>query len=97
MIPSEFPELGSDRLLLRQLIPSDAGKIFELRNDEDVNRYLDREKATTPEGALEFIQMIGKAISESKSYYWAIIEKVNNQFAGTICLWNFDLKGPLLM
>lgn len=40
-----FPELKTERLLLRKLTGNDANKIFFLRSDENVLRFLSREPA----------------------------------------------------
>jgi len=50
----DFPELVSERLLLRSLQPTDANEIFALRSDEKVNQYIDRQRAKTIEDAGQF-------------------------------------------
>ena len=42
-----FPELKTERLLLRKLEKTDANEIFFLRSNEDVLLYLGREPTAT--------------------------------------------------
>jgi ribosomal-protein-alanine N-acetyltransferase len=87
---SPFPQLITDRLLLRQLSLKDAEEIFALRSDEIVNKHLDRPKATSIEDAIAFINKINFAIDANQSIFWAICFKEEAQLIGTICLWNFS-------
>lgn len=85
-----FPELKTERLLLRQLVTTDAPEIFMLRSDESVNEFLDRPLANTEEDALNFINKINTGIAGGKCIFWAVVPKAENKLAGTICLWNID-------
>lgn len=87
---SPFPQLTTDRLLLRQLSLKDAEKIFALRSDEVVNKYLDRPAATSVEEAKAFINKINSGIQANQSMYWAICFKDQPELVGTICMWNFS-------
>jgi len=87
---SPFPGLSTDRLVLRQLLATDADAILVLRNDTTVNQYLDRPKSTTLNETVQFIEKINKSIALNQSIYWVITLKENNIVVGTICLWNFD-------
>ncbi len=90
---SPFPLLTTARLILRQLSPSDAGAIFVLRSDEQVNRYLDRPACRSLEEAEAFVEKINAGIRQDKSLYWAICLRENPLLIGTICLWNFSEDG----
>ena len=83
-----FPVLKTPRLILRQLEISDEQDIFFLRTDEEVNKYVDRPKATSLDDARIFINKINKGIAENTALYWGIT--IDGAFAGTICLWNID-------
>ncbi|HMK03890.1 MAG TPA: GNAT family N-acetyltransferase [Ferruginibacter sp.] len=85
-------ELTTERLVLRQLKPEDADRIFVLRSDENVNRYLDRQPALTIEDAIAFIQKINTAVNNNASLYWAISAKDDPALIGTICIFNTDLE-----
>ena len=87
---SPFPELKTQRLLLRKLEGTDANEIFFLRSNEKVLRYLGKEPAKTIAEAEEFISKINKAVNENDSVLWGITYLNDPSIIiGTICLWNF--------
>ena len=53
---THFPELKTERLLLRQLKETDANAIFLIRSNEAVNKYIDRPKTSTIAEASLFIK-----------------------------------------
>jgi ribosomal-protein-alanine N-acetyltransferase len=81
-----LPTLKTERLTLRLLQISDDHKIFALRSNEDVNRYLGRKPSASIDEARNFIQ----AIVENQSFYWAITLNGANELIGTICLYNLS-------
>jgi [ribosomal protein S5]-alanine N-acetyltransferase len=86
-----FPELTTERLLLRKLTPRDANAIFFLRSNEDVLRFLGREPAKSISEAEEFIGKINKNVGENESILWGIAFLPEpSVIIGTICLWNFQ-------
>ena len=87
-----FPNLTTDRLVLRQLLIDDANEIYLLRSDESVNKYLDRNKATVIDDATNFINKIKNAVAKNESLYWAITIKGNSSLIGTICLFSMDIE-----
>ncbi|HET6723363.1 MAG TPA: GNAT family protein [Chitinophagaceae bacterium] len=85
-----FPELKTQRLLLRRLEKTDANEMFFLRSDDDVLRYLGKEPASSVKEAEEFIAKINKAVDENESILWGItLASDPSVIIGTICLWNF--------
>ena len=85
-----FPTLSTPRLLLRQLAETDDAAIFLLRSDDRVNKFLDRPKPNSMEEASAFIKKINDAITNNKSFYWAITLKDEPGLIGTICIWNIS-------
>jgi ribosomal-protein-alanine N-acetyltransferase len=85
-----FPTLTTERLVLRQLLESDAEEIYLLRSDVIINRYLDREPSKTLEDALNFIRKINENFKNNEVPYWAITQKNNEKLIGTICLFDFS-------
>jgi ribosomal-protein-alanine N-acetyltransferase len=85
-----FPILTTERLTLRQLLPSDEQGIFALRSDAEINKYLGREPSKTIDDARNFIRKIAEAVSNNQSLYWAITLSENGLFVGTICLYEFS-------
>lgn len=87
-----FPNLQTQRFILRQLRIEDENEIFALRSDEGVAKYLDRPKANSIDDARQFIQKINKSISKNELIYWAITPEVNSKLIGTICLWKISTE-----
>ena len=85
-----FPVLKTERLILRQLVSSDANEIFALRSDPNVNKYLDRKPSASIDDAKTFIQIINENIQRNDSIYWAITLSDNDKLIGTICLFDFS-------
>jgi ribosomal-protein-alanine N-acetyltransferase len=90
---TSFPELTTERLLLRRLTKDDAPQIFALRSSDVVNKYLDRPKAKSIEDAHDFIKRIDFGVDGRESMYWAICLLGQSELAGTISLWNFSDEG----
>ncbi|MDQ8003902.1 MAG: GNAT family N-acetyltransferase [Pedobacter sp.] len=67
-----FPELKTKRLLLRQVLPTDAENVMRIRGNEEAMRYIPRPRAKTMEDALGVIEMLTNGINEGKSINWAI-------------------------
>jgi ribosomal-protein-alanine N-acetyltransferase len=84
-----FPTITTERLVLRKLKNDDAVPLSFLRSNEEVNKYIDRQKQTTVPEAVAFIDKILKRIEENESMYWAITLKESDLLIGTACLWNF--------
>ena len=69
---SSFPEIKTEKLLLRKMTDADVAAIQFLRSDERVMKYIDREKTKTAEDALAFIRMVNANIDKHESIMWAI-------------------------
>jgi [ribosomal protein S5]-alanine N-acetyltransferase len=86
-----FPELTTDRLLLRRLTMDDAPAIFFLRSNETVLKFIGREPAASIEEAIAFIQRINTAIDTNESILWGITLRDNpTEVIGTICYWRLQ-------
>ena len=85
---TSFPELISERLILRRPEMNDTDDLFLLRTDASVNEFIERPLPLTKEDIEYFIKKIWKGIENDGWLYWAITIKGDNKFAGTICYWN---------
>ena len=81
-----FPNLESDRLFFRQIIPGDVEEVFAIRSDAETMRYIPRPLAKTMQDALDHIEMVNKGIKDNNSINWGIVLKGNDKLAGMICL-----------
>ena len=85
-----FPELTSERLHLRRLTFKDEKAILNLRDHEEVMKYIDRPKVASLAGAEDFIRFINRGINKERWFYWGITLTGRQEVIGTICLWNFN-------
>ena len=85
-----FPELKTERLILRQLTEDDTQEIFFLRTDESVNLYIERPRPENINDAIDFILKTNNGIKQNEMIDWAIMLKDAQKLIGTICLWNFS-------
>ncbi len=70
-----FPELSTERLILRAHISADAPALFSLRTSDEVMRYIDRER---PKEILEIeakIQLINESFETNGMLIWVIAFK----------------------
>ena len=85
-----FPELKTERLLLRKITGDDALGILALRSNKDVMKYIDRPLAATSDDALAFIKMITAALNTNDGITWAIaLKDAPKKLIGTIGYWRF--------
>jgi ribosomal-protein-alanine N-acetyltransferase len=85
---SPFPEIETERLLLRRMADTDAPEILFLRSDDTVMKYIDREKTKSVEEAVAFIQTVNGNIDRNESIMWAITLKDNpGTLVGNIGFW----------
>lgn len=88
-----FPEILTNRLLLRRINKSDAKEIFFLRSDESVMKYIDKEREKSVEETEEHIKRLEAMINENNGLVWAIALKNNPApLIGSVCLWKFQLE-----
>ena len=87
-----FPNLTTERLLLRKLTIKDAKEIMMLRSNDQVNKFLDRPESVDVNDAKQFIEKIVNGINNNESIYWVITLKENDTLIGTICLWNISVE-----
>jgi len=85
-----FPELKTERLMLRQLTEADSQEIFFLRTDEGVNIYIERPRPKSIDDAKKFISKTNDGINRNEWIDWAITLKDTQKLIGSICLWNFS-------
>lgn len=81
---SPFPNLETERLLLRRVTKNDAEEILILRGNPETMKYIPRPLAKTNEEALEHIAMIDDKIEKNEGINWAITLKGNPKLIGII-------------
>ena len=86
-----FPDLESERLLLREVTEADVNEVFDIRSDAQTMQYIPRPLAKTKEDALDHIHMIRKGVLDDEFINWAITVKGDNKLTGMICLLRMQL------
>lgn len=84
---THIPELTTPRLLLRELVGSDAAAIFRLRSDPAVMRFIPKPLATRDQEALQMIRDFHNAAMQGDSILWGITVKGSESVMGYIGFW----------
>ena len=85
---SPFPEMQTERLLLRRMTPNDAEEILYLRSNDDVMKYIDRERTRSIEDAKIFLKKIEDSIDSNNGIMWGITLKDEpGKLIGNIGYW----------
>jgi len=88
---SPFPELTTDRLLLRRITKEDAPEIFFLRSDQTVLQHLGRDAATEIKQAEDFINKADQSINDNENILWGIaLRETPEKIIGTIGFWRME-------
>ncbi len=83
-----FPEIKTERLLLRRMKPKDASVILTLRSNETVMKYIDRERTKSLTEAEEFLAKIDGSIGSNNGIMWGIAFKEKpEELIGNIGYW----------
>jgi RimJ/RimL family protein N-acetyltransferase len=74
--------LETDRLYLREILPSDDERMFEMDSDPEVYKFLGRKPIRDIDQSRKMIESIQEQYQLNGIGRWAIIEKESNQFMG---------------
>jgi ribosomal-protein-alanine N-acetyltransferase len=86
-----FPELTTDRLLLRRITVGDAPELFFLRSNEQVLEFIDKEPAMNEDEVKAFIEIVNLDIDANQGIIWGIALKENTSvLIGNICFWHLQ-------
>jgi ribosomal-protein-alanine N-acetyltransferase len=86
-----FPDLSTERLLLRKITMKDVPEIFFLRSDQRVLEFIGKEPATSIKDAEDFITRVTGNLENNDGIIWAIVLKGSpEKMIGTICYWNIQ-------
>jgi len=85
---SPFPEIQTERLLLRRMALADAPEVMAMRSDESVMRFIDRPRTKTIEQAEAWIHMVDESLNNNIGIAWAItLASEPNKLIGNISFW----------
>ena len=83
-----FPELKTERLVLRRILMEDAQALFEMRSDERVMQFLDRPRAKSIADAENLIRLIDHDIENNIGITWGVSLTGTSRLIGTMGFWN---------
>jgi ribosomal-protein-alanine N-acetyltransferase len=78
-----FPNLETERFLLREIQTSDAEAVFACFNDDEVTRFYDQPTFTAMEQAEKLILHMRQGFRDRRSIRWGITRKEDNWLLGT--------------
>ncbi|MEO6547777.1 MAG: GNAT family N-acetyltransferase [Ferruginibacter sp.] len=85
---SIIPNIETERLLLRPMSENDAQAIFELSSNEEVMKFIDKERAASIADAEVFVNRIIQSLIANEGITWAICLKEDPDILiGTIGYW----------
>lgn len=87
-----FPELETERLVLRQLKPGDTDDIYSLRTNKKILLHLHRKPEKNKKEITKYINNMNAYTGLKSLVLWGICRKGHKKVFGTICLWNIDAE-----
>jgi ribosomal-protein-alanine N-acetyltransferase len=83
-----FPEIKTERLLLRRLIKEDVEQIFNLRSNEDVMKFIGKSPIISMDEAMVFFNLVNNSLENNIGITWAMaLKKTPEKMIGTMGLW----------
>jgi ribosomal-protein-alanine N-acetyltransferase len=85
------PQIHTPRLLLREIIPSDAQVLFHIRTHPDVTRYLGRDNDKDVSETANLILKIRASFEANDGITWGVCLKDRPEpLIGTMGIWKID-------
>ena len=91
VFPKEFSILETERLILNEISMNDVDFLFEIRNNDENNKFIGRKKSSLEEVKQFIIDRISD-FKEKRGITWIIYDKHTRQNIGSICYWNFNFE-----
>lgn len=79
-----FPELETERLILREIVEEDSEAIFACFSKDEVTKYYGQETLESLEQAKKFVEFFSKNFNEKRGIRWGIERKGTKGIIGTI-------------
>ncbi len=90
---NSFPELETERLVIRRMEYDDADDFFEIYENNDVTEYLDWTGPESEETAEMLIDYFNNQFDSMSAIRWGIEEKDSGILIGTMVLHDFIKEG----
>lgn len=78
-----FPQLKTERFILRRIEASDAREIYHYFSKDEVTEYYDLDSFTDIQQAIDLIERWNNRFQEGKSIRWGIARKEDNKLIGS--------------
>ena len=85
-----FPNLQTERLVLRQLNDNDAEAVLKMRGNPETMKFIPRPLHKNIDDALAHIKIINDKIDDNTGINWVISLKNNPNFIGLLGLYKID-------
>jgi len=86
-----FPVLETERLILREHTQADAQAWFDLRNNPEVMRYIDRDSPKDIAEVEDYINGLITGFEQGESMGWAVALKDDpSKMIGNVVFWRMD-------
>lgn len=79
---SPFPDMETERLLLRNMSHSDVDDVLEMRSNPVTMQYIPRPLAKTKEDAIMVIDMLTGFTASNEKLNWGVVEKLTGKLIG---------------
>jgi [ribosomal protein S5]-alanine N-acetyltransferase len=87
---NEFPIIQTKRMTLRQIFPSDAVQVYEMRSNGRLNQFIARENMEKLESAQDLINRVADGYRNKTSLAWSGILRDKKEIIGTCGFNNID-------
>ncbi len=72
----------TERLLLRELVPTDVDGMFELDSDPEVHKFIGNKPVINKQQVADVINILRQQYKDNGIGRWAVIDKNTNEFIG---------------
>ena len=90
MLEKNFPELETERLVLRRMTISDKLDIFAMQSDPKMSEHSDSQPALDISETIAYIEKMEAGVDDGKWLIWAMEDKLTKKVIGTVCIWDFS-------
>jgi ribosomal-protein-alanine N-acetyltransferase len=90
-VKPQFPELSTERLILRKMTEKDARMLFQIWSDEEVTKYMNMNSFRNIEQTLYMVDFLNSLFKKKEGIRWGLIRKKDNKLIGT-CGFNTWIK-----
>lgn len=84
--------IHSKRLIIKPVDLNDSAGFFAMRQDPEVVKLMDLSIMHSLDDAKKYIAERITFMKDETCLFWAVKLKENDQFIGSVCLWNFRPK-----